>query len=331
MALTINPEITGQEISTACSYCYLYEPLRVQIIEDVSTATKLYIDMEIIDTTDSTNIIATEVEYGDYDINSGFSLSIDLMKLASQFHDANLFKYSSVSEIASGWQSVVSKYKYNFKIYTDETSTPTEICKLPIIGARNFQDFTPAVSNTQALTEADLLGVDLSSRWNLYPYIQQSLALADATDSTPTITNTNQTQGCNPDGFIVFKSRFGGWMTWGFDIRDESFSGSYSGNLEVGMFESTDIDGGNPFVPVDYTESKSKHSVSLKALSLPKEELRAMSGIHSSPAIYYLKDSSSYLELMKRGSASTPLLSTASGGDFELSLSSISNNKIKTR
>ena len=34
MALILNTEIAGQEATSTCTYCYLYEPLRVVIEED---------------------------------------------------------------------------------------------------------------------------------------------------------------------------------------------------------------------------------------------------------------------------------------------------------
>jgi hypothetical protein len=333
MALTINTEITGQQATAICTYCYLYEPLRISITESNTLGEFLYVDLEIIDTTNSASILDTQVAYGLYDINPGAPLSIDLMKLARQYHDSNLYQYSSIADItdtATGWHSVVSKYKYNFKIYTDVTTTPTQILKLPIIGGRPLYGFVAAVDNTQDLTEASLLGVDLADRFNAYPIITQTLADPTAVDSKPTITSSIEAGGCTVEGYVIYKSRYGGWMTWGFDIQTKNFNGMYSGSLEVGMFESTDISGGSPYVPVDYTEVMSSYSIQLKALSLLDLELQAVSGVHSTPAIYYFLDSSN-LELMKKTSASTPVSSLASGGDFTLSLGSISTTNQYTR
>ena len=335
MALTINPEISGQVITSACSYCYLFEPLRVSISESETTAEKIYVDLEIIDTTDDTNIVATEVEYGVFDTYSGNVLSIDLMEIARQYHDSKVYIYSSIDDITDttkGWHSVVSKYKYNFKIYSDVTATQTEICKLPIIGGRLFKDFSPGVDQTQSLTRADELGVDLSGRWDEFPFITQTLADPTATDSRPTITNTTQTTGSHPcGGFIIFKSMKGGWSTWGLEIKVERESGSYSGNLQVGMFESTEQSNGNAYIPIDYTEINSSYSIELKSLGLLNIELDALSDIHHSPALYYMADKDSSLELMRKASADTPKSNISNGGDFSLSLSSISSMTQKTR
>jgi hypothetical protein len=83
------------------------------------------------------------------------------------------------------------------------------------------------------------------------------------------------------------------------------------------MFESTTGGGGTglPYVPVDYTGVTSDEKHSLKALSLSTNELRGASGIHASPAVYYMKDNST-MELMRKTGASTPISSLANGGDF---------------
>ena len=46
MAINITAEITGQEITSVFTYCYLYEPLRILIEETNLAATKMYIDIE---------------------------------------------------------------------------------------------------------------------------------------------------------------------------------------------------------------------------------------------------------------------------------------------
>tara|TARA_R110002020_G_scaffold1714_2_gene7822 strand:+ start:129 stop:1139 length:1011 start_codon:yes stop_codon:yes gene_type:complete len=336
MAITINAEITGQVATSTCSYCYLFEPLRISVTEDDSEAQYLHIDLQVVDTTDSNNIIETKMDYGVYDIIQNVPLSIDLMKLVRQYHDADVYKYSSIDDITDttdGWHSVVSKYKYNFLINSNtDRSANISVYKLPIIGGRMFKNFSPAVTQTQDLTEAAIEGVDLSGRWDGYPLISQTLADPTAVDSKPTITNTTQVTGCSVDGgFVVYKSRLGGWMTWGFDISVEREGGMYGGSIEVGMFETTDITGGNPYIETDYTEVNSTYGYSLKALSLLTSELKAVRGVHHSPAIYYMSDASGSLELMKKASATTPVSSLANGGDFGLSLGSISTVTQKTK
>jgi len=180
MALTIQTEILGQEATSVNTYCYLYEPLRVVITESDSTATKIFIELEILETSNHLTVVENLVKYGEYDINSGQSLSVDLMKLAQQHHDARVYKYSTVSEITDntiGWHSVVSKYIYKFKITSDITTAASNVVKLPIIGGRAFPDFVPTVSSTQSLTEGVLEGVNSFNRFKLYPTFASSLAL----------------------------------------------------------------------------------------------------------------------------------------------------------
>lgn len=333
MGLTITPEINGQVATADCSYCYLFEPLRVAIQESDIAGTKIYIDLEVYLTSNINTIFALEIQYGIYDINPGQSLSVDLMEMALQFHNANVYNYSNIDDVVDatdGWKSVVSEYRYKFRVYSDVTATETQIFKLPIIGGRTLPDFVPAVDENQDLTEISLYDVNLSDRWINYPVISQTLSIATATDARPTITSTLQTEGCIPEGFIIFKSRFGGWVTWGMDIKVDENSGSYSGMLEAGMFESTAETLGNAYVPVNYTGIDSSYSYSLKSLSLLTQELKGVSGIHYSPAVYFMKNNNS-MELMRKSGASTPISSLSNGGDFSVTLRNISKTTQKTR
>lgn len=331
MAMVINTQIKDQEATNICTYCYLYEPLRVVVKETDLTASKLYIDLEIFDTADDSEALFYISRYGDYDINPGKSISIDLMKLAQQHHDADIFHFSNINEIVSSWNSVVSKYKYKFRIYTDITLTPIEVYKLPILGGRIFTDFNPKVAQTQKLTEADFVGVDMN-RFGFLPYLKTSLTNPSSTDARPTVEKIISTQGCFPlGGYLIWKSRLGGWMSWGFSIKRDTFKSKYIGNLDVGMFESTQEVNGNPYVPVDYIGIDTSYTISLKELGLTSKESRAVAGINHSPAVYILKNDTEKLELMRVSSASIPLNNLDEGGDFLVSLKSISQSNYKTK
>ena len=478
MALTITPEILGQEVTSTISYCYLYEPLRVQIAESDSSAKKITIILELLDTTDTTNVIQTIVDYAVFDLNPGQPLSIDLMKIAQQHHDSNVYNFSSLNDIIygdGGWQSIVSKYVYIFRIQSDVTTTPTEVKKLPIIGGRSFSNFTPRVTHLNYITELDQLVNGFSTfypNWNAYTTLKTSLKdLSTGTDFTPIIQKVDggsqlvfdqdlsnatnwtpngaitsgqtsptgeanayklsngsgaasvvsgsilnsdvdgeritfsiwvkgegtfglfvQKEGGvgfrnylaevdiqapsswkrltytftkndddgdvkiqifkNPDGEdlfiyepsikhtvdkkadggqVVWKSRLGGWLSWGFRLKKESQAKKYEGNIQVGMFESTLASNGNPYTPVDYTGISTNYSLTLKELRLTSDELEVVQNIIASPAVYYMKDQSEGLELMRLSSANAPLDNKASGGDFTVSLSSISTSMQKTR
>ena len=340
MALTIATEIYGQQATSSITYNYLYEPLRISIIESDLTAKKIYVELQLKSTSDTNTIIDTGVtleKYGDYDLNPGQSLSIDLMKLTQQHHDANVYNFSHINEIVSdGWKSVVSKYVYVYVITSDTTSTPIYIQKLPIIGGRSFPDFVPGldVFGTQDLTETNANGIGFSGRFKDYPYLNTVLAnlSSSSINKQPSIFKGTATTGITPcAGQVVWKSRFGGWMTWGFKLKKENQAKSYSGDLQVGMFESTLTSGGQAYIPVSYTGISTSYDLTLKELGLDSDELRAVQGIIASPAVYYMKDNTGSLELMKLSSASAPLDNKANGGDFTVSLKSISTSMQKTR
>ena len=330
MAVTVTAQITNQDVSSTGSYCYLYEPLKVNIEESTATATIIYVDLAVYSISDETEV-AYETEYGKYDISTGTVLEVDFSKIMQQYHDANVFKLGATSEISSLTDIPVSKYKYKLLVYSDVNSTTVDTYKLPIIGGRNFYDFEASVLQTQVLTEAELNGVTLTGKWLNYPNISTALASPTATDSTPTITvSTETTAEFEPcGGMLIWKSRFGGWMYWGMDISTRTPSSSYNGNLMVGMFEATSS--GNPYVQADYTEIDSSYSINLKALSLSNDELESVAGLANSTAVYYMRNSSAKLELMRTSSVSAPISTLIGGGDFTVNLTSISTTSQKAR
>lgn len=335
MAVTVGAQILGQEIGSVATYCYMYEPLRIFMAEDDNTAQKFYIDMEILDVSDNTVVVESLFRYGEFDINPGNGVSVDLMKLVRQYHDAGVYNYSHIDEIVdptAGWYSSVSKYVYNFLVYSDINQTPISIKKIPIIGGRIYEDFTAQVSQFQSLTEAQLYGVDLANRWVGYPTISASLSDPSLQDSSPSLIKNISVEGVVPcGGYLIWKSIFGGWMSWGFDIKTKKLKKKYGGDLSSGMFEPTQDIGGQPYIAPNYTKIESSYSLSMKSLGLSSEELSAVSGIELSPAVYYMKDSSGSLELMRLTSSSAPLSTLSNGGDFSVSLDSISTMEQLTR
>jgi hypothetical protein len=339
--LSANAQISGQVATPSTSYCYLYEPLKVIITEATGlTATKYYIELEVRDTSDYSNIIETISQYGVFDVNAGEGITVDLMKMARQHHNANIYKFASMNDVVgiNGWKSVVSEYIYNFNITSDVSTTVDVVSKLPIIGGRPFDEFVPTVLETQNVTEAEIQGVSFSNIWSGWPYILTSLADPTDNDARPTMikalagslsTDIKPKQPCG--GYLVWKSKYGGWMQWGFDLGTESTTKSYQGNLQVGMFESTNYVSGNPYVQVDYTGIKSGKSRTMKALGLTTQQLRAVSGIADSTAVYYVKSESGEMELVRLTSSSVPLISSASGGTFSVSIKSISQLTQQTR
>ena len=330
MSVSITADITGQEISSTTSYCYLYEPLKVSVSETITSAKNVLVEMEVYHTATGV-LFETKSSYGVYDLNPGKSISIDLMKLAQQYHNANLYKFSHIDEIVgtNGWKSVVSEYIYKFNITTEVSLTPVVVKKLPIIGVRPYKGFEPEVLATNKLDEITLGGLSFDNRSKGYPFINSTLSAIGGTDLSPSITKTISTSGNSGcGGQVIWKSKLGGWMTFGFNIKVEKQDSNYTGNIQVGMFEANN---GNAFVPVNYTGIETSYSISLKQLSLNSEELRAVQDIEASPAVYYMKDNTGGLELMRRNSSSAPINSLANGGDFSVELGSISNSNQKTR
>ncbi len=235
---------------------------------------------------------------------------------------------SDITDASNGWKSTLGKYRFTFSIYSNITTTKVNVNRSFLIGNRGFEDFIPTVSNGDILNEFQKYEVDGDNRWIDYPTI--SIYVSPSGSTKPTIQANIQTQGKHPcGGYLIWKSKFGGWMHWGFDLKSESTNHSYEGNIESEMFESTLPIGGNPYVPVNYTGISSSRSITMKSLGLTSEELLCVNGIQSSPAIYVVKEDLT-MELMRLASATIPLDNLSNGGDFTVSLKSISIANQKT-
>ena len=131
-------------------------------------------------------------------------------------------------------------------------------------------------------------------------------------------------------GYLIWKSRLGGWVSWAFDIKTESEEGVYGGELQSGYFESTLPIDGSPYVPVNYTNVGISYIKNMKDLSLTTNELDAVRGIVGSMAVYFVKEDET-LELMRVDSVDVPKSSLSNGGDFTIILRSISNLNLNVR
>jgi len=341
MAIIITPEIQGQECTGEITYSYLFEPLRINVQESNPLATKLYVEVARYDIQDKTVRVPflagvdTLVRYVEIDLISGKDISFDLSEVMKQLHLAGVYKVASISEIETSYESmIVSKYVYEFYISTDTSSEVVTIKKLPIIGGRTLGQFSPTVTAEQPLTEFEYYGVDtveIAKRWSNYFFYKAALSGLGNNNVQPDISKLSSPLIEFPNGGVLYwKSRFGGWMFWGFDIEKRNSSNSYEGELEVSMFESTKRQNGNPYVQINYLSIESSYTIELKALGLSQKELLAVSGIDSSPAIYYAADNSGKLELMRLSSSSAPYNNLATGGDFSVNLKSISKTSQKT-
>lgn len=342
MAIIINPEISGQECNGSITYSYLFEPLRINVQESNVLATKLYVEIERYNIQDKTVKVPfadgslSLPKYVDIDLIPNQSVTFDLSEVMQQLHEAGVFKIATIADIELSYENmIVSKYIYLFKFTTDTTTEPVLVQKLPILGGRSFQQFTPTVPVSQPLTEFDYYGIDkavLAKRWANYMFYATTLKdPASGNNVQPNVTLIPQVGPEFPNGGVLYwKSRFGGWMFWGFDIENRASSGSYSGDLEVAMFESTKPINGNPYIPVNYISVESQYTVELKSIGLSNLELLAVSGIDSAAVVYYAADNSGKLELMRVKGSSSPYKNLAKGGDFSVSLKSISKTSQKT-
>lgn len=342
MAIIITPEIRGQECSETISYCYLFEPLRINVEESNPLATKLFVEVERYNIQDKTVLVPFEdgsnslTRYVEIDLLPNKSVNFDLAEVMQQLHLAGVYKVATIADIETSYEEMIcSKYVYKFKVTSELTSIPAIIQKLPIIGARNFNQFTGTVPFTQVLNEYEYYGInqeELVKRWGNYMFYKTSLKDPLIENNLqPNVTSLLQVGEEFPNGGVLYwKSRFGGWMYWGFDIEERSYSNSYEGKLEVGLFESTKPINGDPYIPVDYISVSNSSTIQLKSIGLTQQLLKAVSGISASPAVYYASDNSGKLELMRVTSSSSPYKNLAKGGDFSVSLKSISNNSQKT-
>tara|TARA_R110002073_G_scaffold27337_1_gene88377 strand:+ start:8202 stop:9206 length:1005 start_codon:yes stop_codon:yes gene_type:complete len=326
MALTITPQISGQQADGTLSYCFLNEPLKVHITDSDITVNEIFCDVTQINNNAATGL-PTNVKYVVRDIVSLGGIVVDLMKVVKQLHDFDVYHFSDDSDLSgnAGKDSVLSKYIYRFDFYTNVSSSLTTILKLPILGGRTFENFVPAVNHLTPIVE--LLNFDNAylKNYTNVSYTLKDISAVGGSDYSLTTVSSVVTQGDEScEGRIIWKSKLGAWMYWGMNLKTSKPTGSYQGSIDNGMFESTNFSGGgNAYIPVNYTSVNSNYSISLKCLSLTALELIAVSEINGSPAVYYQKDNNSSLELMKLTSASAPIKTHINGGDFSVSLSGL--------
>lgn len=344
MSLQITPQISGQQANSTLSYSFLQEPLKVHITDSDADVSVIYADVTRLSTEDG-SVYTFSSKYIHRDVSSLGSVVVDLSKVMRQLHDYDTYKFANVSDIVNGWDSVVSKYIYKFEFYTDEDSTnKVEVLKLPIVGGRSFDTFVPGVTYQTPIRE--LTNSQLTSGGNIGGYIDPVFTLKQISsvsddDYRPTSVSTIGTASNPCEGVVYWKSKLGGWMMLGIDLKSETRSHNYSGSLSVGMLESTSYSGGgNPYMGADYVSSSSGLSLNLKTLRLDREVLEAVSEIAGSPAVYYQRPyqgglstipNDESMELMRMTSSSAPIRTHVMGGDFTLGLSRISQIEYKTK
>jgi len=339
MALTVTPEILGQEATAEVTYCYIGEPLKVHIVDDDPAVLEIYVNL--IRTHTETGVVeATREKYVIREVLSLQGVSVDLMEIASQLHNFDVYKIGEAVDITTNWQSVVSEYIYQFEIFTNTSLNKTVIRKLPIIGSRSFETFTPFVDQNTTplafLTHDQMEQSSILRPGQIVPFWRLRDITTNITNYTPycQISTAHENLGstCNNGGVLYWKSKRGGWEVFGMDLYNDKKAHNYKGRIAVGLFDSTNpTGGGKRYMQSSYTSVDENFSTTVKALSRSVEDLIGLAEISGSPAVYYQKTETSPLEMMRVSSVSAPVSTHIQGGDFSVVLKRISNNSQRVR
>lgn len=323
MAISIQTELSDHTISSAKSYKYLFEPLRVRITETGSKWVKITVLRK------SPAMDVTLQTYADYFFSetdaTGMAV-VDLMEIARDFY-GEIYKLGHYADISLN--PGVLLFVFQFKITTDLTATATNLSIIPVIGGRSFDQFNGDILHTAPLTEWAYYGIT-QPLFKGYPKIEIILIDPVQTYIIPTVNIGLSVTGRDVcGGYLIWKSRFGGWMTYGFDIFSETESMEYNLSVDSNLFEGNT--NRRPYVPVNYAQVENSYNVSLKALSVSKEEAQALKSLNSAPVAFLMRSTTSKLELMRISSASIPINNLANGVDVQVTLSSVSTSKQNVR
>lgn len=325
MAITITPEISSQSVSSAKSYKYLFEPLRIKIAEAGSTYAKISASLRNTVTGVETKMYT---DYAFNEMNLAGEVIIDLMEITRDFVGGEIYKIGSIADLQAN-PMILPGFYIVFNITTELTSTPIIISIIPLVGGRSYEQWVGSVVQTSPVTEWWYHGM-LQPDFKGYPKILTGLRDPSGTNVEPLITISIPTVGrevCG--GYLIWKSRFGGWMTYGFDIFAETEELKYENELDSALFQASPL--GNPYIPVNYTQVMNSYSVTMKALSVSKTEAQVLRSLASTPAAYLMRTPSSKLELMRISSVGIPINNLANGVDISIALSSISQSTQNVR
>lgn len=320
---TITPKITGQRLDDSWTYAYLYESLYGEVLtHPTSSEYEMKVDLEVYDPLNGTTLLEKIVDYALFDQDSEGKTEIDYMALIRQHTQTQWYKIGHIDDI--DWTSVISRYIYNCQTRY-YVSSGEAVKTIPIIGGRGFRDFIPAVGGLQSLTEWEVLGVP-QPEFLGYPKISQSLQPGSQGDYRPTVTKVISTTGqdiCG--GYLIWKSKYGGWCTYGFNLRSDSKTGSYISQLSVDSFLPTES--GGYYMPTDYTGIRSKNTTTLRSIGVSIDHAKAISGLAESPAIYLYDKDAEKMELVRLSALSVPIDNLKSGTNVEVVLSAIDVNE----
>lgn len=323
MAFTFTPKITGQQATSSYTYAYLYESLWVLIQGQTVASGPMSIDLHAYSISNTSSLQETKTDYALLEVGDDATSLADMMGIIRQYLQAEWYKIGHVDDLSK--DTIVSSKAITLESqYYYQDSGYVRI--IPIIGGRGFKDFVPTVATSQSLTEWTFLGFGTSGHPSFigYPHFVQYLQDPTGSDVRPYFTKTIATTGRSVcGGAIVYKSKYGGWCTYGFDIMSEDSNNEYVGELAIDTFSYSDS--GNSYMPSNYTGVKSSRTINLKTIGVDILEVKALQGIKESPAVYFCYPDSR-LELMRVTSVSAPVDNLRNGSDIEVSLVSIDKN-----
>ena len=336
--LEVRPTINGQVLNFDAVYGYLNEPYPVSIYTLEAGVGHQVIQIDVYVTKNTGTIVdRSYLEYAIYDLAEGEAIDVDLMELARQIQNNNVYKFGILGDIVNfttGFDSVTAD-RYNFGIKGVNGGAFTNLVSTivyPIIGSRTFSQFEPTVDGSN-LTEFERYNVPSTEyRFIGMPTMNLVLGLATATDPItyewdfPTTGKVHDMD----NGYLIWKSRFGGWLNWGFDSLVSNEYGSINGVLAKRHMENAY----NPYIAANYTDVTTRTSAVMKSFNIPKNTLKALSGIVASPAVYLvhtINGSNTKIELVKASSISAPMDTTKDGGDFSVNVDNISESQMNAR
>lgn len=313
--MTIVEKIIGTKISDL-AYYYVFEPLYVELTNTVSDD----IDVWVQELDINTGAILSTQFATNLTTDNNNQIVVDYMAVLKSFITLEPYKIGSVSDILD------SKFVLGrFNILTGwDGQNYTSIAKIvPLLGARMFDKFSENthIRTSTPLTEFEYLNLE-NPKFKGYPIIDITLQPLTNQNIEPTITITTPSTGSTVCGaFLIWKSIYGGWVSYGFEIISETTNTAYNNDLDMNLIYPND--NGNPFLTPNYTNRNTVHSLTLKAISVERDIVLGIRGIEMAPVIYLMRSATSGLELMRLDSFSAPLDNLKAGETVSISLTSI--------
>ena len=318
---------------------YIYEPHLIKLTSDDTLVKELKFAGIIFYKPDGTGSDPGVTDYARISLDGDGSAIIDIHKLLRPLVEKDIYKIGEVSDIT--WETIMSKNWYQWSVYeilpNGTTGGSSGSYNIPLHGGRqykNLEDLSRGLLPTGEtkvawLTDWDYNGIK-QPEWIGQPIISSDLPPyfgggLNVMDLRPIVTITTPVTGRNCCGaYLIWKSQYGGWNSYGFDIYIETDSLKYEGKLggdPLGVVSETA--GANPYIKPNYTEVSTTSKSQLKTVGVPQAEARVLQSLNNSPAVFLKRLGSDKLELMRLNSTSIPLSNLTNGVTVSVSLSSI--------